>query len=192
MSGGNVLRAITASLERSGIEYMLTGSFASAHHGVPRSTMDIDLVIAATTGQLRAFVKSLPASAYYVELDAAIAAQKCESMFNVIDLATGWKVDLIFRKSRPFSQEEFSRRRLANVEGFPIYVASIEDVILAKLEWAKLSQSQRQMQDVVSMLKLKQRELDREYIEKWVAQLTLLPEWSSALAAIGLTSASRE
>lgn len=171
---------------------MLTGSFASAHHGAPRSTMDIDLVIAATTDQLRAFVKSLPASAYYVELDAALAAHERESMFNVIDLATGWKVDLIFRKSRPFSQEEFTRRKLANVEGSPIYVASTEDVILAKLEWARLSQSQRQIEDVVSILKLKNRELDRQYIEKWVAALTLVAEWNNALAVAGLTSASRE
>ena len=32
-------------------------------------------------------------------------------MFNVIDLATGWKVDLIIRNSRAFSQEEFTRRQ---------------------------------------------------------------------------------
>lgn len=131
MSAGNVLRAITAVLGQSGIEYMLTGSFASAHHGVPRSTMDIDLVIAATTEQLRAFAKSLPASAYYLELDAVLEAHKRESMFNVIDLATGWKVDLIFRKSRPFSEEEFTRRKLANIEGFPLFVATVEDVVLA-------------------------------------------------------------
>lgn len=192
MSAGNVLQAITGSLERSGIEYMLTGSFASAHHGAPRSTMDIDLIIAATTDQLRAFVRSLPASAYYVELDTALEAHKRESMFNVIDLATGWKVDFIFRKSRPFSREEFSRRNLAKVEGAPIFVASVEDVLLAKLEWAKMSQSQRQIQDVVSILKLKNRELDRQYIEKWVAALALIPEWNNALAAAGLTSASRE
>lgn len=171
---------------------MLTGSFASAHHGAPRSTMDIDLIIAATTDQLRAFVRSLPASAYYVELDTALEAHKRESMFNVIDLATGWKVDFIFRKSRPFSREEFSRRNLAKVEGAPIFVASVEDVLLAKLEWAKMSQSQRQIQDVVSILKLKNRELDRQYIEKWVAALALIPEWNNALAAAGLTSASRE
>lgn len=82
MSAGSVLRAITASLEHSGIEYMLTGSFASAHHGAPRSTMDINLVIAATTDQLRAFIKSLSTSAYYVELETALEAHKRESMFN--------------------------------------------------------------------------------------------------------------
>lgn len=96
-------------------------------------------------------------------------------------------MDLIFRKSRLFSKEEFTRRKLANIEGFSLYVASVEDVVLAKLEWAKLSQSHRQIQDVVSVLKLKHRELDRQYLEKWVAELTLFPEWNDALAAAGLT-----
>jgi hypothetical protein len=34
-------------------------------------------------------------------------------MFNVVDFATGWKVDLIIRKARPFSLKEFERRRPA-------------------------------------------------------------------------------
>jgi hypothetical protein len=68
---------------------------------------DIDMVIAAKPDQIRAFVDSLPASEYYADLDAALEAHKRESLFNVIDLASGWKIDLIIRKSRAFSQEEF-------------------------------------------------------------------------------------
>lgn len=84
----------------------------------PAQPWTIDLVIAATPDQLRAFGKSLSTSAYYVELETALEAYERESMFNLIDLTTGWKVDLIFRKSRPFSKEEFARRKLANIEGF--------------------------------------------------------------------------
>ena len=83
---------------------MLSGSFASAHYGAPRSTQDIDLVIAATPAELRAFVEALSGKEYYVDLDSALEAHKRQSMFNVIDLATGWKIDLIIRKSRAFSQ----------------------------------------------------------------------------------------
>jgi hypothetical protein len=90
---------------------MLTGSFASAYYGSPRSTQDIDLVIVATPEQLRTFVQSLPRSEYYADIDAALEAHKNESMFNVIDMQSGWKIDLIIRKSRAFSQEEFSRRQ---------------------------------------------------------------------------------
>lgn len=180
MSASEVFQRITAALDKAGIAYMLSGSFASAYYGAPRSTQDIDLVIAATPIQLGAFVKSLPTSEYYVDLDAALEARKRESMFNVIDLATGWKVDLIICKSRPFSNEEFGRRQLTNVQGLPLFVASVEDVVVSKLEWSKRAQSQRHIEDAAGILKARAGSLDRSYLQKWVAELALEAEWNNA------------
>jgi len=87
-------------------------------------------------------------------LDAALEAHTRQSLFNVIDLATGWKIDLIIRKSRAFSQEEFGRRQLVNVQGLPLFVASAEDVVIAKLEWSKLAESQRQIEDVAGHIEV--------------------------------------
>lgn len=159
---------------------MLTGSFASAYYGAPRSTQDIDIVIEATAVQLQTFVKFLPSGEYYADLDAALEARRRESLFNVIDLATGWKIDLIIRKSRAFSQEEFSRRQLVSVQGLPLFVASAEDVVIAKLEWSKLAQSQRQIEDVAAILRLRWESLDRRYLEKWIPELNLNEEWLNA------------
>ena len=156
---------------------MLTGSFASAFHGAPRSTQDIDIVIAADTEQ---FVRSLPSAEYYVDLDAALEGHKRQSLFNVIDLATGWKIDLIIRKSRAFSQEEFGRRQLVNAQGPAVFVASAEDVVIAKLEWSKLAQSRRQIEDAATILKLRWELLNRPYTERWISELNLNQEWSSA------------
>jgi len=47
MSASEVLQRIITALDRAGIAYMLTGSFASAHYGAPRSILDIDIVIVA-------------------------------------------------------------------------------------------------------------------------------------------------
>jgi hypothetical protein len=174
------LQRIAAELNRAGIPFMLTGSFASVFYGSPRSTQDIDLVIAANRAQLQTFVESLPRGEYYVEADAALAALKRESLFNIIDLKTSWKIDMIIRKSRAFSQEEFGRRRLSNVEGLSLHVASAEDVILAKLEWAKLGASQRQIDDAAGILKLRGDSLDRPYLDKWVRELGLTKQWNEA------------
>ena len=187
MSVSEVLRRITAALDQAGIAYMLTGSFASAHHGVPRSTMDVDIVIAASPDQLRTFAGMLPADAFYVDVEGAIEAHRRESMFNVLDLVSGWKIDLILRKNRPFSREEFRRRRPAEVQGLPLFVASAEDVVLAKLEWAKLGQSQRQFQDVAAILKLRWEDLDRAYLERWVSELSLQAEWRNARITAGIS-----
>jgi hypothetical protein len=101
-------------------------------------------------------------------------------LFNVIDMKTGWKIDMIVRKSRAFSQEEFGRRRPLDLQGVSLFVATAEDVILAKLEWSKLSQSQRQIEDAAGILSIHWHSLDRAYLEKWIRQLALQNEWRDA------------
>jgi hypothetical protein len=180
MSVPEVFQRITAALDQAGIGYMLSGSFASAYYGAPRSTQDIDLVIEANRAHLRTFVQGLSGAAYYVDLDAALEAHKRQSMFNVIDLSTGWKVDLIICKARAFSREEFRRRRLVNVQGFPLFVASAEDVVVSKLEWSKLAQSSRHIADVAGILRMRWESMDRSYLEKWILELGLEVEWKDA------------
>ncbi len=166
---------------------MLSGSFASASYGAPRSTQDIDFVIAATPSQLRVLIQELPSDQYYVDSDAALEAHKQQSLFNVIDLATGWKIDFIIRKSRAFSEEEFRRRRAVDVEGNSLFIATAEDVVIAKMEWSKLGQSQRQIEDVAAILRVRGDALDRGYLEKWIGELGLKREWDDARLAAGLT-----
>jgi hypothetical protein len=180
MSYLEVLERITRALDSAGIAYMLTGSFASVFYGSPRSTQDIDLVIEASRAQLQEFLAGLPIGEYYVEADAALEAHKRESLFNLIDLKSSWKVDLIIRKTRAFSQEEFSRRKLQNVHGLSLFIASAEDIILAKLEWAKLGESQRQIDDAAGIIRLRGDSLDRLYLDKWVGDLGLEKQWSNA------------
>ncbi|SPF44436.1 conserved hypothetical protein [Candidatus Sulfotelmatobacter kueseliae] len=186
MSVPEVFHRITSALGEAGIAYMLTGSFASAYYGTPRTTQDFDLVIAATAEQLRTFVQRLSKDEYYVDLDTALEAHKRQSLFNVVDMATGWKIDLIIRKSRPFSEEEFRRRKLIVLQGSPLFVASAEDVVVSKLEWAKLARSQRHIEDVASVLRIGWDSLDRAYLEKWILELRIEAEWKDARRAAGL------
>ncbi len=185
MTAADLFRRMVAALETAGIPYMLTGSFASSYHGVPRATQDIDLVIAPTREQLTQLLAQLPRTEYYVDEDAAFDALAGESQFNAIDLSTGWKIDFICRRSRAFSKMEFERRVLADLDGSPLFIATAEDVVLAKLEWAKLGGSQRQMEDVAGLLRVRSGDLDMAYIMKWVAALDLENEWLAAQRAAG-------
>ena len=63
-------------LETTGIPYMLTGSFASSYHGLPRATQDIDFVISPTPDQIRALVRILPQDEYYIDENAALDAPR--------------------------------------------------------------------------------------------------------------------
>jgi hypothetical protein len=186
MSASDVLRRIVFALDASQIPYMLTGSFAGSYHGVTRSTQDIDLVIAPTADQLRILAGSLPSDGYYVDGDAAQEALAQQSLFNILDLSSGWKVDLIIRKTRPFSKEEFRRRQLAVIRDLSIFVASAEDVILSKLEWSKLGKSRRQMEDVSAILRITWETLDRGYLAKWIDDLGIEEQWREAVLAAGV------
>jgi hypothetical protein len=89
---------VIAALERAQVPYMVTGSFASSAHGQVRGTRDIDVVIAPTPEQLRAFVAEFPSDRYYAEEFDALDALQHDSQFNIIDFGSSWKVDLIMRR----------------------------------------------------------------------------------------------
>jgi len=180
MSPPEALTRVLEALEHAGIPYMLTGSFASAFHGVPRSTQDIDLVIAPTRSQLANLVRMFGPPEYYVSETAAMEAYRDESQFNVLDLTSAWKIDLIIRKSRPFSEAEFERRMAVDFDGMPIVVVRAEDLVIAKLEWARLGQSHRQVEDAAGILRVRAGQLDLGYVEKWVRELGLEREWGEA------------
>jgi hypothetical protein len=181
-----IFRRILEALGRAGIPYMLTGSFASSYHGIPRATQDIDLVIAPTASQLRHLVRLLPNTEYYISEDAALDALAHEGQFNVVDFATGWKIDLIIRKSRPFSRTEFDRRSAVDLFGVQFFIASAEDVLLAKLEWARSGRSMRQLEDCGNLLRARWDELDRAYTEHWVTELGLHEQWQQVQKMAGV------
>lgn len=172
---------LVAALESAKIPYMVTGSFASSAHGRVRATEDIDVVIAPTAGQLRALVAAFPIDRFYADEHDALEALRHASQFNIIDFATGWKADLIIRKSRQFSRVEFDRRRAHTVAGVRVYVASPEDVLIAKLEWAKMGESNRQIEDAAGIVGRQGAALDRAYVERWTAELGLDQQWQMAL-----------
>ena len=174
------LRAIANALEAEDIPAMLTGSVAAALHGATRATMDIDIVIQPTAEALERFVGRVVDLGYYASLDAAREAFTTHGLFNIIDAESGWKADLIIRKARPFSETEFARRRVSEFLGVSISVARVEDLIVAKLEWAALGASTRQLEDVRALLRIGGAEIDVPYIDRWVQELGLTPQWDAA------------
>jgi hypothetical protein len=177
---GEFLRQVTTALDTNEIPYMLTGSIASSMYGVPRATNDIDIVVAPNRQQLLSLVQLFKRLGLTVEPNIALQALKTRNMFNVIDFQRGLKVDLIVRKERDFSVMEFDRRETHEVEGMRLTIATPEDVLLAKLEWAKIGESEIQLRDVAGILRVQGKNLDWAYIEHWVRVLELGVQWRSA------------
>ncbi len=118
------------------------------------------------------------AAGLHVDADAAREALSPEGSFNAIDPETGWKVDFIIRKSREFSVSEFERRRERQALGMELPLVSLEDLIVAKLEWAEKCGSETQLRDVRALLRSAPHDLDRAYLERWIRELDLTGVWN--------------
>jgi hypothetical protein len=186
MSYTQVFQEIINALDRASILYMVVGSFASNLYGTGRGTQDIDLILSASPAQVPPLLNLLPKTDYYFDIDTAVEAARRKSMFNVLDMARGWKIDFIFLKNTPYHQQAFSRRTAAKIALVPLFPATAEDVVVSKLEWVKMGASLRQIEDVAGILKVQQNSLDRPYIEKWVAELSLGTLWSQARQLAGI------
>jgi hypothetical protein len=164
------LKQVADWLEAAGIPYMVAGSHGSGYHGQARATNDVDMVIDPTPEQLDRFV-ALLGGRYYLSREAARDALRHRTMVNLIDVGEGLKADLIIRKERPFSLEEFRRRQVGTLYGRELPIVSAEDVILSKLEWDKITPSERQLRDALNVAVVQWPRLDREYLRKWAAEL---------------------
>ena len=169
------------ALNEAAVPYMVTGSLASAFHGEPRATRDLDIVIAPDPAALDHLVVGLLEAGFYLDPDAARDALERHSSFNAIG-ADALKIDFIIRRERPSSREEFERRQPADLLGTPGYVVTAEDMIIAKLEWAAATDSERQLRDVSGILAVTGDAVDRGYVEGWVAALHLEDVWERAKA----------
>lgn len=176
------LREMMALLEGASIPYMVVGSFASMVHGHPRTTYDLDIVIDPSTTSLEHLLAAIDMERFYVDPEVARDALKRRSMFNVIDMRTAFKVDLVVRKDRAFSIEELGRRTTRQIIDVDVPTATAEDTIIAKLEWSKEGGSERQLADVAGILQVGKDALDLAYVERWVRELALEEQWKRAIA----------
>jgi len=174
----DALVAVVRTLEHLRIPYMVTGSVASSFHGRPRSTHNADIVIDPSPEQLDALVDRLDAARYYVDAASARDAFGRRLQFNAIETRSAFKIDLILRKDRPWSHEELARRQAAELSpGVAVSLASPEDTILSKLEWAKKAgRSEKQIDDAAGVVAVNPG-LDRAYAERWARELGVLDLW---------------
>lgn len=153
---------------------MVTGSFASSMLGMPRTTRDLDVVVDPSEEQLRDLIAAFDPGAWYIDPAVVREAFGRRSMFNLIHLDSGWKVDVMIRKDRPWSREEFARRTPIMVGSVPVMFLRAEDSILSKLEWVRQGGSLRQLEDAGGVLDVQGDAIDFAYLEFWARELDVL------------------
>ncbi len=168
------LRILTSALERLRIPHLIGGSVASSALGVLRATMDVDLLVRLPPAAVGRLVEALGPD-WYADPDAIREALALDRPFNVIHSATGEKFDF-FPAVAEFHDEELRRASVMDLqlgeEILRLPVASLEDIILAKLQWYRTGGevSERQWSDVQNLLTLNPQ-IDRKYLAMWSERL---------------------
>jgi hypothetical protein len=164
-----LLVKIVKILDDLKISYAVTGGYAISVWGRVRSTFDIDVVIEVFHLQIKSFYQALKkiSRLSYVDENSMVAAIERESEFNFIHGESGIKIDFFIAGRDPSSKLELERRIPKKIKGQVVYFISPEDLILSKLRWYQTSQSERQLQDVESVVKIQKDKLDFNYLKKW-------------------------
>lgn len=169
-------REVTTTLDALGVDYIIGGSLASIVYGMVRSTLDADIIAALEPRHAAALITALSDQFYVPEESYLREAIERQGSFNLIHLATMFKIDMFVLRERLYDRQQLARRIGAPVRGTPmgtVWVLSPEDVILSKLEWFRIGGevSERQWRDVLGVIQTQAMSLNITYLREWAPTL---------------------
>jgi hypothetical protein len=166
-----VIREVAQRLDEARLAYVISGSIAANYYTEPRMTRDIDIVVEMRPADVERFSR-LFKDKFFVDEEAIAREVQNRGMFNLIHNQYVVKIDFILRKDSGWQEAMFKRRREVMLGRVPVWLITPEDLIIAKLSWAKDSQSELQLKDVRNLLR-SVGSLDQYYVNEWVSSLGL-------------------
>lgn len=140
----DLVKRVVESFNAFGLDYMFTGALAASYYGVPRTTMDLDVVVKVTQeGVQRKLVSALKQVGLQVDeekIDAAIESGYGMATFE--DSKSPYSVDVMFSQGK-------LEKRVGTIVDLPTFYQSPEDLILAKLRMIRVTvPRERALKDV--------------------------------------------
>lgn len=163
----DVAADVIRRLRLMGVDYYITGSEALARYGEPRQTADIDIVLEMDPMDFERVDRAFRGD-YVVNPPIGAGDRKIASVVAQSGLG---KADLILGRRDQWARSAMDRRdpwdhpRLGSV-----WVLSLEDLILAKLEWSD-GVSELQLRDCANLLRTNAATVDMQYLERYARVL---------------------
>ena len=166
MSQFKLLKEVITFLNQADTSYMLTGSIVSSFQGAPRSTHDKE--------KIDSLLLAFPSPTYYIDKDMVLDGIKSKKMFKLLNTETGDKIDFYPLPDNEYESVRFSRKIPEDINGLKVWITSVEDTIISKLRWCKLSNgSEKQFKDALNVFEVQYEILDFPYIDEWIRKLNL-------------------
>jgi hypothetical protein len=170
----DALAAFLAILDDLKIVYALGGSMASSVYGKVRFTEDADITVEPFPAAVDMLIKRLTPE-FYVSRDAVTQALAQRGSFNVIYIATVFKIDVFVRNETPFQKQLLLHRRQVAIPGLsrPVWAVSPEDILLLKLDWYKQAGcvSEKQWNDILGLIEMQKDRLNLTELRRWAMEL---------------------
>jgi hypothetical protein len=163
------LVGVAEFLERENVPYMVIGGMANIIWGEPRATLDIDVTVWVPQPQLPSFVSRVRES-YTVLVEDALSFV---GRTRVLPLETnsGVRIDMVFGLL-PFEEDAIRRARRVPIAGTHVRFCTPEDLLLMKI----ISDRERDVSDARALVLRRWRELDVDYLEPRITELSRLLE----------------
>jgi len=172
----DVLKPVIQVVNELSITYYIGGSLASSIHGLPRSTLDIDLIADVQQVHIPVLKNKLKDN-FYIDEDMIKDAIQRQASFNLIHLDSAIKIDVFIQKKDKYQLEILKRiqkdRLIESDSSAEFYFCSPEDIILIKLKWYDDGDriSERQWLDVIGVIRVQHNNLDMDYLKVWAQRL---------------------
>jgi hypothetical protein len=146
----------------------LIGGAAMVARAFVRATQDFDVVVSASAWDVDRLLEAGTAAGY-----AATAVDRELAEAGILrwsdSTPRGMSIDLLLADT-PHLEEVVRRGSSVDVPGLTVPVATLEDLVLLKLEALR----PRDIDDVLAIKDVAAEQLDRDYLERWAKELGVL------------------
>lgn len=156
-----VLLLVCRFLEKEDVDYVLVGGLVVNFHGLPRTTMDIDLILQIDEKDIQKLVDFLKRNNFFASVEDLKEALKTRTHCTVQDKKSMIRLDIrgIYND---MDRRTFGRRMSFGYKGIKIYIASAEDTIANKLVFG----SEQDLKDAEGIYIRQLGKLDLQYLKE--------------------------
>jgi len=167
-----LLSMVCSFLNKEEIEYVIVGGLAVVFHGVPRTTMDIDMILnIKKEEEIIRFLDFLRVNDFFVSIEDVRSAFREKSHSTIQDKRSMLRLDIkgVYDKR---DEQTLERKLSFSHLNTRIYIASPEDVIANKL----LFGSEQDIKDAEGIYVRQLASLDMKYLKKFCKEMGVKDE----------------